>query len=327
MSRSLLEIEDLRIQFASKAYAIQAVRGVSFSLEAGETLALVGESGCGKSVLCRSILGLLPQRGHISGGEIRFEAENLAAMPEKRFREFRGTQIGMMLQNPASAFDPVMLIGAQLAEAARAHGKISREQAQARAQELLALVGIDTPELRARQYPHELSGGMLQRAALACALACGPKLLIADEPTASLDATVQAQILDLLLDLQKKTGISMLFVTHDLGAAARVAHRIAVLYAGKLVEIGTAEELFHDARHPYTRGLLASLPGGRNKSERLPFIEGMPPDLRRPPRGDAFAARNPDARNIDFEEEPPMFAVSETHFAATWLLHPDAPMQ
>ncbi len=321
---ALLEVRDLKIAFDAPRGIIQAVRGVSFSLCAGETLAVVGESGCGKSVLCKSLLGLLPHRGRVAGGSILYAGRDLAAMGERELEGIRGKEIALVLQNPMSAFNPSLPVGKQIARAARAHGGISRAGAKARAVELMALTGIPDPARRYGDYPHRFSGGMLQRCVLASALACGPKLLVADEPTTALDATVQAQLLALLGEIQRKTGVAILFITHDLGAAARIAGRVAVMYAGKLVEIGTAEEIFHDPRHPYTWGLLASIPSPDGTGE-LCSIPGAPPDLLNPPAGDAFAPRNPWALGVDWREEPPLFRVSDTHCAASWLLHPDAP--
>ncbi|WP_305144815.1 ABC transporter ATP-binding protein [Anaerotruncus sp. DFI.9.16] len=321
---ALLEVRDLKIAFDSPRGVIRAVRGVSFSLCAGETLAVVGESGCGKSVLCKSLLGLLPHRGRVAGGSILYAGRDLAAMGERELEGIRGKEIALVLQNPMSALNPSLPVGSQIARAARAHGGISRAGAKARALELMALTGISEPARRYGDYPHQFSGGMLQRCVLASALACGPKLLVADEPTTALDATVQAQMLDLLRDIQHQTGTAILFITHDLGAAARIAGRVAVMYAGKLVEIGAAEEIYHDPRHPYTWGLLASVPSPEGTGE-LFSIPGAPPDLLHPPAGDAFAPRNPWALGVDWREEPPLFRVSDTHYAATWLLHPDAP--
>ncbi|MGI5897332.1 MAG: ABC transporter ATP-binding protein [Oscillospiraceae bacterium] len=321
----LLTVQDLRIDFTTESGTVHAVRGVSFELYAGETLALVGESGCGKSVLCKSILGILHRRGRISGGSIHYSGQCLSAMPEKALSQVRGSEIGMVFQNPTTVLDPTMTIGAQVAEAVGAHRKCSRKERMAKALELLKLVGIPQPELRMRQYPHEFSGGMLQRAVIAIALAGEPKILIADEPTTALDTTIQAQILELLSSLQKRTGIAILFITHDLSVVAQIADRVAVMYAGKIVESAKTEELFADPRHPYTWGLFAALPCAECIGGASFLLPGAAPDLREPPKGDAFAPRNRYALAIDYEEEPPLFRVTETHSVASWLAHPDAP--
>ena len=271
----LLNVEHLSVSFFTPAGEVQAVRDVSFSLKAGEVLAIVGESGCGKSVLCKSILRLLPQTAKIKSG--------------------------------------TMTVGAQITEAVLAHRpKLEKSAVRARVIELLELVGIDRAQERMALYPHNFSGGMRQRVVLAIALAGNPHILFADEPTTALDVTIQAQILDLLRDVQRKLGTATVFVTHDLGVVARVADRVAVMYAGKIVETGTAEEIFYDPRHPYTWGLLRSLPALSRGKETLPSIPGMPPTLIDPPQGDAFAPRNEYALAIDYEEAPPMFRVSDT---------------
>ncbi len=321
----LLEIKNLKIDFTTEHGIIRAVRDVSFSVYPGETLALVGESGCGKSVICKSILGILHSRGKITGGDIFFEGRRITNLKEKDLSSIRGKDIGMIFQNPAAVLDPTLTIGKQLTEAINAHEKHSKAECHARALELLTMVGIDHPEKRLNGYPHEFSGGMLQRTVIAIALAENPKLLIADEPTTALDVTIQAQILNLLADLQKRTGIAILFISHDLGVVAQIADRVAVLYAGKIVEGGTAFEVYGEPRHPYTWGLFRSLPGTR-KADGLVPIPGQVPNMLHPPKGDAFAERNPFALAIDFEKEPPLFHVGGTHYAATWLLHPDAPV-
>ncbi len=320
----VLEVEHLTIDFFTERGVIHAVRDVSFSLRAGETLALVGESGCGKSVICKSIPGILHSRGKITGGCIRYRGQEISNLTEKQLRAIRGKEIGMVFQNPMTVFDPTVTVGRQIAEAVLAHGeKCSKKQALKRAEELLAMVEIERPEERVHQYPHEFSGGMLQRAAIACALAASPGLLIADEPTTALDATVQKQILSLLISLQKKAGIAILFVTHDLSVVAQIAHRVTVLYAGKVVETGTVQEIFYDPRHPYTWGLFASLPCAEGQTS-VP-MPGTAPDMLHPPQGDAFAPRNRFALEIDYKEQPPLFYLGGTHYAATWLAHPNAP--
>lgn len=324
--KPLLSVEDLHITFATESGPVYAVRGVSFALHAGETLALVGESGCGKSVLCKSILGILHSRGRVTGGQIRYGEQVLSGMSEAELSNIRGNEIGMVFQNPMTVLDPTMTIGRQIGEAVSAHRACGRREQNARVLELLRLVGIPRPEERMHQYPHEFSGGMLQRAVLATALAGEPKVLIADEPTTALDTTVQAQILDLLASLQRRTGIAVLLVTHDLSVVAQLADRVAVMYAGKIVEYGTAEDIFYDPRHPYTWGLLSALPAAKREPGAPEIaLPGRAPDLRHPPKGDAFAPRNRFALAIDYEEEPPVFQVSNTHAVASWLAHPDAP--
>lgn len=323
--KPLLNVKNLHIDFATGSGTVHAVRGVSFELYAGETLALVGESGCGKSVLCKSILGILHQRGRISEGSICYGGQVLSEMSEAELSQIRGKEIGMVFQNPTTVLDPTMTIGAQVAEAVGAHRKCSRKERMAKALDLLKLVGIPQPEQRMRQYPHEFSGGMLQRVVIAIALACSPKILIADEPTTALDATIQAQILELLTTLQRRTGIAVLFVTHDLSVVAQIADRVAVMYAGKIVESAKTEELFVDPRHPYTWGLFAALPCAEHVGNTPFLLPGTAPDLRQPSKGDAFAPRNRYALAIDYEQEPPLFQLTKTHSVASWLAHPEAP--
>ena len=322
----LLNVEHLSVSFFTPAGEVQAVRDVSFSLRAGEVLAIVGESGCGKSVLCKSILHLLPQTAKIKSGKIIVDGTDITAYREREMTALRGSLFSMVFQDPMTALDPTMTIGAQIAEAVLAHRpKLEKSAVRARVIELLELVGIDRAQERMALYPHSFSGGMRQRVVLAIALAGDPRILFADEPTTALDVTIQAQILDLLREIQQKLGTATVFVTHDLGAVARVADRVAVMYAGKIVELGTAEDIFYDPRHPYTWGLLQSLPALSRGKPRLHTIPGMPPTLIDPPKGDSFACRNEYALAIDYEEEPPMFRISDTHFAATWLLDPRAP--
>lgn len=323
---TVLSIKNLAVSFDTPDGEIQAVRGVSFSLEEGEVLALVGESGCGKSVLCKSIMGLLPGIARLKSGSIKVCGREITGYREKERRRLRGQTYGMVFQDPLTALTPTLSIGRQIEEAVALHDrKASVETIKQRVCELMELVGIPHPRERYGMYPCQFSGGMRQRVVMAIALAARPKILFADEPTTSLDVTMQGQILDLLRKIQKKQKMSTIFVTHDLAVAARVADRVAVMYAGKIVEIGTAEEIFNDPRHPYTWGLMRSLPAFSRGKQALYAIPGMPPDLLHPPKGDAFAARNTYAMSIDYEEEPPLFPISETHFAATWLLHPQAP--
>jgi oligopeptide transport system ATP-binding protein len=323
----ILEVKDLSVSFQTYGGEVQAVRNVSFDLYKGETLAIVGESGSGKSVTTQTVMKLIPMPpGKIKNGQILFEGKDIVPLSDKEMEKVRGKEISMIFQDPMTSLNPTMKIGRQIMEGLIKHQNMSTSSAKERAIEMLRLVGIPMPERRVNQYPHEFSGGMRQRAMIAIALAANPKLLIADEPTTALDVTIQAQILELMKDLQSKMDTSIIFITHDLGVVANVADRVAVMYGGQIVETGTVDEIFYDPRHPYTWGLLASMPSLENddKSE-LAAIPGTPPDLTNPPKGDAFAARNPYAMQIDFEEEPPLFQISETHFAKTWLLHPDAP--
>ncbi|RKQ19526.1 ABC transporter ATP-binding protein [Ureibacillus endophyticus] len=327
MRKKLLEVKDLKINFKTYAGIVQAVRGVNFDLYEGETLAIVGESGSGKSVTSNAIMKLIPQPpGIYAEGQILFDGKDLVPLSEKEMSKVRGNDISMIFQDPMTALNPTMRVGKQITEVILKHTKVSKEEAKERAIKLLELVGIPMPEKRFRQYPHEFSGGMRQRVVIAIALAADPKLLIADEPTTALDVTIQAQILELMKDIQKKRNTSIIFITHDLGVVANVADRVAVMYAGQIVEYGTVNDIFYNPKHPYTWGLLGSMPDLKNNvKEALRTIPGSPPDLTQPPKGDAFAPRNEFALAIDYEMEPPMFQVSETHFAKTWLLHPDAP--
>ncbi|HCQ5432567.1 TPA: ABC transporter ATP-binding protein [Clostridioides difficile] len=321
----LLEVNNLSVSFKVEEGEVQAVRNVSFNLKKGETLAIVGESGCGKSVLCKSLMRILPYNGYIKNGEVLLKSSDLVKKSEKEMEDIRGKNISMIFQDPMTSLNPTISIGKQIAEAVIIHQGISKSEAKKRAIELIELVGIDNPEKRFKQFPHHFSGGMRQRIVIAIALACNPDVLIADEPTTALDVTIQAQIIDLIKDLQHKIGLSIIFITHDLGVVATIADRIAVMYAGKIIEIGTVEDIFYDPRHPYTWGLLGSLPTLDSQDDYLYNIPGMPPNLLNPPKGDAFAIRNKNALKIDYEKEPPMFKINDTHSAATWLLHPDAP--
>ena len=322
---NLLEVKNLSVTYCSPRGDVQAVRDVSFSLRPGEVLAVVGESGCGKSALCRAVMRLLPDSAAVSG-EILVNGVDIAPYRERELQKLRGRLFSMVFQDPLTALNPSMTIGAQIAEAVRVHDrKAPREAVSARVEELMALVGIDRAAERMHAYPHQFSGGMRQRAVLAIALAGNPQILFADEPTTALDVTVQAQILDLLRSIQQKLGTATVLVSHDLGVVARAADRVAVMYAGRIVEIGTAEEVYYDPRHPYTWALLRALPALAQHGEPLYTIPGMPPTLIDPPAGDAFAARNAYALAIDYREVPPMFQITDTHFAATWLLDSRAP--
>ena len=324
MSETILSIENLRIHFETFAGEVQAIRGVNLKLEKGETLALVGESGSGKSVTAKSIMKLLSNNAVVKEGTIIFKGENILEKNERDMQSIRGKKIAMIFQDPMTSLDPTMKIGKQITEVIIKHEKASKEEADKRAEELLELVGIPNAKERMKQYPHQFSGGQRQRIVIAIALACNPDVLIADEPTTALDVTIQAQILELLKELQQQFQMAIIFITHDLGVVANVADRVAVMYAGKVVEVGTADEVFYNPQHPYTWGLLRSMPT-LHTGDTLYAIPGSPPDLLDPPVGDAFALRSDVALEIDRVKEPPMFEVSPTHFAATWLLDPRAP--
>lgn len=322
----LLKAEHLSVSFFTDAGEVEAIRDVSFTVEKGEVLAIVGESGCGKSALCKSIMKLLPKTAKIKSGKILVNGADITDYTEKNMSRLRGELFSMVFQDPMTSLNPTITVGKQIGEAVRIHNKkMSRGQIRKRVIELMQLVEIDRPEERIRQYPHEFSGGMRQRAVMAIALAGDPKILFADEPTTALDVTIQAQILDLLRMIQQELDTATILVSHDLGVVARVADRVAIMYAGKIVEIGTAKEIFYDPRHPYTWGLMQSLPGFSRGQNRLHTIPGMPPSLVHLPKGDAFAARNEYALGIDYEQEPPMFQITKTHYAATWLLDKRAP--
>ena len=325
MQDTVLELKNYSVSFHTPGGEVQAVRNVNLSVKQGEILCIVGESGCGKTVMCRSVMKLLAPNARIKSGEVYLCGENITDYKRKKMEKLCGSTVSMVFQDPMLTLNPTIPIGKQITEAIIKNQKISKEEAEKKAIEMLKLVGIPDAEHRYGLQPHFFSGGMRQRCVLAIALVCNPKLLFADEATTALDVTVEAKILDLLLELRDKTGISIVFVSHDLGAVARIADRVAVMYAGKIVEIGTAEEIYYDPRHPYTWGLLSSLPVFANEEGALNPIPGMPPSLLKPPAGDAFAVRNPWALAIDYEKEPPMFQVSDTHYAATWLLDKRAP--
>ncbi|MBR1408602.1 MAG: ABC transporter ATP-binding protein [Clostridia bacterium] len=302
---------------------VQAVRGVSFDLRRGETLAIVGESGSGKSVSTKAVMGILPPNAVIDEGSILYGGEDLTKVDEARMHEIRGHRIGLVFQDPLSALNPIMKVGKQIMEVLVRRG-LGKKEAYDRALQLMRDVGIPEAERRIEQYPFQFSGGMRQRIVIAIALAGDPEILICDEPTTALDVTVQAKILELINTIKEERNLSVIFITHDLGVVAQMADRIAVMYAGKIVETGTAEEIFFEPAHPYTWALLSSMPDLETK-ERLTAIPGAPPNMIAPPKGDAFAARNRYALAIDFKQEPPTFRLSDTHLAATWLLHPSAP--
>jgi oligopeptide transport system ATP-binding protein len=307
---------------------VQAVRGVSFTVNKGEVLAIVGESGCGKSVTAQTIMRLVSSPpSYIKAGSIMFDGKHeITKLSEHQMEKIRGEEMGMIFQDPMTSLNPTMTIGSQITEGLRKHQRMSRKEAKFRAVEILKLVGMSNPYERIYQYPHELSGGMRQRVMIAIALACNPKLLIADEPTTALDVTIQAQIIDLLRQIQKKTETSIILITHDLGVVAEMAQRVIVMYAGKVVEQGELNDIFYNARHPYTWGLLRSVPRlDSDSSKELIPIPGTPPDLYAPPKGCAFAARCPYAMQLCKEQDPEHIPLTESHSAACWLLHPDAP--
>lgn len=322
----LLKIENLSVGIASPMGKVQAVRDVSFELHPGEVLAIVGESGCGKSMLCKAIMKLLPKSAKIEGGRIMANGADITGYSDKDMRKLRGKLFSFVFQDPMTALNPTIPIGRQIAEAIFIHEpKLSKEEVYHRVISLMELVGIKQPHERYKLYPYNLSGGMRQRCVMAIALAANPKILLADEPTTALDVTTQSQILDLLKEIQTKLGTATILVSHDLGVVARCADRVAIMYAGKIVEIGTAEEVYYDPRHPYTWGLMQSLPALNKGAKELKTIPGMPPTLIDPPTHDAFACRNEYALEIDYHEQPPMFKITDTHYAATWLLDPRAP--
>ena len=322
----LLKIENLTVGIHSPAGKVQAVRDVSLELYPGEVLAIVGESGCGKSMLCKAIMKLLPKSAKIEGGKIIANGVDITDYSDKDMRKLRGKLFSMIFQDPMTALNPTIPIGNQIAETILIHEpKLSKEEVYNRVIRLMELVGIQHPHERYKLYPYNFSGGMRQRSVMAIALAAAPKILLADEPTTALDVTIQAQILDLLKEIQVKLGTATILVSHDLGAVARCADRVAIMYAGKIVEIGTAEEVYYDPRHPYTWGLMQSLPALNKGVKELKTIPGMPPTLIGPPMGDAFACRNEYALEIDYLQQPPMFKITDTHYAATWLLDSRAP--
>lgn len=324
----LLDVRELTFSFRTYAGEVQAVRGVSFLLKKGRSLGLVGESGCGKSVTAKSIVRLNPEkpRGLYKRGQVLFEGRDLMALPEKEMRKVRAQDIRMIFQDPMTSLNPTMTVGRQIVEGIMKYGSKSKAEAKKTALETLALAGIPSPEDRFKQYPHEFSGGMRQRAMIAMALSCNPKVLIADEPTTALDVTIQAQIMDLLAEIKEQVNTAIILITHDLGVVASMADRVAVMYAGKIVETGTCEDIFYRNAHPYTQALLKSLPSvDADKKDRLVSIAGSPPDLLDPPKGCAFGARCTHCMHICREEQPPEFTIGEGHTASCWLLHPDCP--
>lgn len=316
----LLSVKNLSTEFPVKKGIVRAVEDVSFDVDQGQILAIVGESGSGKSVTSLSIMGLLAEPGHVAGGSMEFEGKDLATLSEKQYRELRGNDMAMIFQEPMTSLNPVYRVGNQIVEAIRTHEKVSKAEAKDRAVDLLRKVGIPSPEARINDYPHQMSGGMRQRVMIAIALACEPKLLIADEPTTALDVTIQAQILELMMDLKEKLGMAIIMITHDLGIVARMCEKIAVMYAGKIVEYGTTDEIFYEPKHEYTKGLLRSIPRLDSRDhERLVPIEGTPVDMLNPPKGCPFAPRCGACMKVCLREMPPRTDFSDTHYTQCWL--------
>lgn len=334
MGDTILEVKDLSISFKTSRGNLNAIRGVNFTLHKGETVAIVGESGSGKSVTVKAVMGIRSSNEVVNSGEILYTYEeegevktvNLLEYSKKQMiNSINGKHIAMVFQDPMTALNPLLTIGYQLTEGIMLHTRARRDEAWKQGIELLREVGITEPEQCMKRYPHQLSGGMRQRVVIAIAISCNPEILICDEPTTALDVTIQAKILELIKRLQKKMDISVIYITHDLGVVAKVADYVSVMYAGKIVERGTAYEIYFKPRHPYTWGLLLAMPDLGTTDERLYTIPGSPPNLLHEIKGDAFAPRNAYALNIDFEEEPPVFKISDTHYVSSWLEHPDAP--
>lgn len=332
MTDKILTVDNLNIKFKLRGRTLHVIRGISMDMYRGEILAIVGESGSGKTVFAKSLIGLLDNNGGVTAGKIWYygEAESqpvelTSLKKEQEWLKIRGREIAIIMQDPMTSLNPLKTIGSQIVEAVLLHQKVSRQEAKLRALQYLGDVGIQSPEKRFSQYPHEFSGGMRQRVVIAIAIACKPRILICDEPTTALDVTIQAQILTLLKELREKYNLSVILITHDLGVVANMADRVAVMYTGDIIEIGTCQDIFYDARHPYTWALLSSLPQICVKGLELYSIQGTPPSLYTELRGDAFAPRNPMALKIDFVKRPPYFEVSKTHKAKTWLLDPRAP--
>ena len=322
--KNLLEVENLRVSFFTPVGEVQAVRGISYTLKDGEVMGIVGESGSGKSVEAYSVMGLLQPPGKVVDGSIRFEGEDLLSKSKKEMREFRGTKVSIIFQNPMTCLNPVYTIGDQLAEALTVHRKLSKKEVETRVKDILELVGINNVEQRMKQYPHELSGGMRQRVMIAMGLICHPKLLIADEPTTALDVTIQAQILELMKDIQKKTGMAVIFITHNLGVVAEICDKVCVMYAGRFMEKANVRELFYHPAHPYTLGLLRSMPRiDADDHQRLIPISGTPVDMLDPPKGCPFNPRCDRCMNVCCDREPPLVELSEDHMCACWLYAAD----
>ncbi|MGL4850393.1 MAG: ABC transporter ATP-binding protein [Clostridium sp.] len=314
----MLDVKNLVVNIEGQNGIVQAVRDVSFSLERNELLAIVGESGCGKSILCRSIMNILPKGATIKSGEINLENRRIDSLNEKEAEKFRGKDVSMIFQNPMTSLNPTISIGNQIVEGLLIHTKMSKEEAKEEAITLMELVGIDRARERFNQYPHELSGGMRQRIVIAISVSCKPDIVIADEPTTALDVTIQKQILELLVHIKRDHDSSVILVSHDLGVVSSVADKVIIMYAGKILEMGRVEEIFKNPTHPYTKGLLKSLPSLNEGMEYLETIGGTPPNLLNPPIGDPFAERNKNALKIDFLKEPPLVRLSDTHIVYSW---------
>ena len=322
----IVSVKDLEVQFSVRNRILNAIRKISLDIYKGETIAIVGESASGKSVFTKCLTGMLEENGLVSGGSIMYAGVDLANVHSaENWLKIRGGRIATVFQDPMTSLNPLLRIGTQICEVLTLHRGLTKEQAKEEAISLLKKVGIKDAETRFNDYPFQYSGGMRQRVVIAIALACAPDILICDEPTTALDVTIQAQILQLIIDLKKEYGFTVIFITHDLGVVAEIADRVAVMYAGQIVEYGTVNEIYYDAKHPYTWSLLSSLPQLGQKGETLYSIIGTPPSLFNKVEGDAFAPRNPYALEIDFVKEPPMFKVSKTHYAKTWLLDPRSP--
>ncbi|MDF2842299.1 MAG: ABC-type dipeptide/oligopeptide/nickel transport system, ATPase component [Herbinix sp.] len=324
MGQYLVEIKNEKLSFFTPAGEVKALNDVSFHLNDGEVLGIVGESGSGKSVTAYSLMGLTAHPGKLIGGTLEFNGHMMQKLNEKQMSKIRGNEVSIIFQDPMTSLNPVFTVGNQIIEVILLHTKLNRKQARARVIELLTLVGINEPEKRIKQYPHELSGGMRQRIMIAMALACEPKLLIADEPTTALDVTIQAQILELMVELKNKLGMAIIMITHDLGIVASMCEKIAVMYAGKIVEYGTTDEIFYNPKHEYTKGLLLSIPRMDAKEhERLVPIEGTPIDMLNPPKGCPFAPRCSNCMKICLREMPPVTNISETHYTQCWMNQKD----
>ncbi len=329
-SRTVLEVRNLDLSFRMPTGNVHAIRGVDFRLEKNEVVALVGESGCGKSITVKSIMGILPENAEIHTGEVIFhsgdeEVDLLKKKASWRQKNINGSKISMVFQDPMTSLNPTMGIGAQIILSIRTHCQVSKKEAYAKAVELLREVGITDPERTMKQYPHQLSGGMRQRVVIAIALSCDPQILICDEPTTALDVTIQGRILDMIQKIQRSRGISVIFITHNLGVVAKIADYVGVMYAGKIIEYGTVFDIFYNPRHPYTWGLLSAVPEVSDEKGDLYSIPGTPPNLAEEIVGDAFAPRNPYALEVDFKAEPPIFQLSKTHYVRSWLADERAP--
>jgi oligopeptide transport system ATP-binding protein len=327
MKKKILEVKNLKTSFFTHLGEVQAVRGISFDLNEGEVLGIVGESGSGKSVTALSVMRLIDQPGKIKEGEILFDGVDLAKISRGAMKDYRGNEIAMIFQDPMTSLNPVYTIKNQMIEVIRRHTDLSKDEALERAKDLLKMVGIPDPETQIKDYPHQFSGGMRQRALIATAISCEPKLLIADEPTTALDVTIQAQILELLRKLQAETGMSIILITHDLGVIAEVTTHVIVMYGGMIMEKGTVADIFYNPQHPYTKGLHKSIPKTTSKTkERLIPIEGSPPDLMNPPTGCPFSPRCDHAMEVCLKKPAPLFQITDTQTSACWLNHPESPV-